>query len=71
MKFEELINIIEREVAKVIKEPMTEPNYPEPKIKKTPYRTALSTEEEIDEALFIQDDIKRLEKEEKRKKIKL
>ena len=71
MKFEELMNIINSEVSKVMKEPMKEPVVEKPKVKKLPYRTALQSESEIDEVLFIQDDIKQLEKEEKNKPKKL
>lgn len=70
MKFEELLNIIEDEVSKVMKSPLTEPDLPT-STKKTYGETALKTEEEIDEILFIQDDIKRLEKEEKKIKQKI
>ena len=40
-------------------------------MKKQPYKTALQNENEIDEVMFIQDDIKQLEKEEKNKPKKL
>ena len=71
MKFEELMNIINGEVSKVMKEPMREPVIEKTKVKKQPYKTALQSESEIDEVLFIQDDIKQLEKEEKNKPKKL
>jgi len=69
MKFEELMNIINTEVSKVIKEPLKEPVIKkESNIKKkNVYKTALQSESEIDEVLFIQDDIKKLEKENKNK----
>lgn len=69
MKFEELMNIINDEVSKVIKTPLKEPviNKEIKNPKKIVYRTALQSESEIDEVLFIQDDIKKLEKEEKNK----
>lgn len=70
MKFEELMNIIEDEVSKVMKSPLTEPDLPA-KAKQSFRETALKTEEEIDDTLFIQDDIKRLEKEEKKRKQKI
>lgn len=69
MKFEELMNIINDEVSKVMKEPVKEPILEKPK--KSPYKTALQSENEIDEVLFIQDDIKQLEKEEKNKSKKI
>lgn len=69
MKFEQLMNIINTEVSKVMKEPAREPKVEKPK--KPPYKTALQSENEIDEILFIQDDIKQLEKEEKNKRKKL
>lgn len=65
MKFEELMNIINSEVSKVMKEPAREPSIPKPK--KRPYTTALTTEDEIDEVLFVQDDLKKLDKLEKNK----
>ena len=71
MKFEELMNIINSEVSKVMQEPMKEPVIEKPQIKKQPYKTALQSESEIDEVLFIQDDLKQLEKEEKNKPKKL
>ena len=71
MKFEELMNIINDEVSKVMKTPLTEPQKPKNEVKKTPYRTALETDEEIDEILFVQDDIKKMDREEKRKPKKL
>jgi len=69
MKFEELMKIVNDEVSKVIKEPLKEPVIKkESNIKKkNVYKTALQSESEIDEVLFIQDDIKKLEKEEKNK----
>ena len=67
MKFEELMNIINSEVSKVIKEPLKEPSIKKEEVKKKKYTTALQSETEIDEVLFIQDDIKKLEKEEKNK----
>lgn len=70
MKFEQLIHIIEDEVSKVMKSPLTEPDIPNIP-QKSHRETALKTEEEIDETLFIQDDIKRLEKEEKKRKQKI
>lgn len=71
MKFEELMNIINDEVSKVMKKPVTEPSLPKNEVKKTPYRTALNSDDEIDEVLFVQDDIKKLEKKEKDKPKKL
>jgi hypothetical protein len=71
MKFEELMNIINDEVSKVMKKPLTEPQVPKTESKKPAYRTALTTDEEIDEVLFVQDDIKKIEKEEKNKPKKL
>jgi hypothetical protein len=71
MKFEELMNIINGEVSKVMQQPMKEPVVEKPQIKKQPYKTALQSESEIDEVLFIQDDLKQLEKEEKNKPKKL
>lgn len=71
MKFEELMNIINGEVSKIMKEPLREPESKKESVKKTPYKTALQSEAEIDEVLFIQDDIKQLEKEEKNKPKKL
>lgn len=68
MKFEELMNIINNEVSNIMKEPLKEPSLPK-KVKR-PYRTALQSESEIDEVLFIQDDIKKLEKEEQKNKLK-
>jgi hypothetical protein len=69
MKFEELMNIINGEVSKVMKEPLKEPKSisDNKEIKRNKYTTALQSESEIDEVLFIQDDIKKLEKEEKNK----
>ncbi len=66
MKFEQLMNYINSEVSKVMKSPLREPNVSRPS-KESVYRTALNTDEEIDEILFLQDDLKKLEKEEKRK----
>jgi hypothetical protein len=71
MKFEELMSVINDEVSKVMKSPLTEPQKPKNEAKKVPYRTALQSDEEIDEILFVQDDIKRLVKDEKRKPKKL
>lgn len=71
MKFEELMNIINDEVSKVMKKPLTEPQAPKTESKKAPYRTALNTDDEIDEVLFVQDDIKKMEKKEKNKPKKL
>lgn len=71
MKFEELMNIINDEVSKVIKTPLTEPAQPKNEVKRTPYRTALQSDDEIDEILFVQDDIKKLNKEEQRKPKKI
>jgi len=69
MKFEQLMNIINDEVSKVMKEPLKEPKSisDNKEIKRVKYRTALQSESEIDEVLFIQDDIKKLEKEDKNK----
>jgi hypothetical protein len=69
MKFEELMKIVNDEVSKVIKEPLKEPVIKKENNikKKNVYKTALQSESEIDEILFIQDDIKKLEKEEKNK----
>jgi len=71
MKFEELMNIINDEVSKVMKEPLKEKSIPKVEPKKQVYKTALQSEAEIDEVMFIQDDIKQLEKEEKNKPKKL
>lgn len=71
MKFEELMNIINDEVSKVIKTPLTEPQKPKNEVKKPAYRTAMNSDEEIDEVLFVQDDIKKIEKSEKNKRKKL
>ena len=68
MKFEELMNIINSEVSNIMKKPLKEPSLPK-KVKK-PYQTALQSESEIDEVLFIQDDIIKLEKEEQKNKQK-
>lgn len=67
MKFEELMNIINSEVSKVMKEPLKEPKAisDNKQIQRKQYRTALQSESEIDEVLFIQDDIKNLEKQDK------
>lgn len=69
MKFEQLMNIINDEVSKVMKEPLKEPKSisDNKEIKRVKYKTALQSESEIDEVLFIQDDIKKLEKEDKNK----
>ncbi len=69
MKFEELMKIVNDEVSKVINEPLKEPVIKKENNikKKNVYKTALQSESEIDEVLFIQDDIKKLEKEEKNK----
>lgn len=65
------MNIINDEVGKVMKEPLMEPQKPKAESVKRPYRTAMSTDEEIDEILFVQDDIKRMERQEKNKPKKL
>lgn len=70
MKFEELMNIINGEVSKIMKHPLKEPVVKKP-VKNTRNLTALQSESEIDEVLFIQDDIKQLEKQEKNKLKKL
>lgn len=71
MKFEELMNIINDEVSKVMKQPLKEPEIQQKPLRKNKNITALQSESEIDEVLFIQDDIKKLEKEEKNKSKKL
>jgi hypothetical protein len=71
MKFEELMNIINDEVSKVMKQPLKEPVIQKKPQKRDNKMTALQSESEIDEILFIQDDIKQLEKEEKNKSKKL
>lgn len=71
MKFEELMNIINGEVSKVMKEPLKEPMVDKKNEIKRKNLTALQSEAEIDEVLFIQDDIKTLDKQEKNKPKKL
>ena len=68
MKFEQLMDIINREVSSVLnaKGPLKEPEVKKPK--KQPYRVALNTEDEINEFIFVQDDLKKLEDEKKKKK---
>ena len=73
MKFEQLMDIISTEVSSVLgaKDHLAKDHLREPEVKKPkkqPYRVALNTEDEINEFIFVQDDLKKLEDDKKKKK---